>query len=162
MEEIFRLKLQMFVQIMSRSDPPVAVRPALLLVPESLQEAASVQDGGVHRHVIHEREGGVQAHVALVVPVLPALPPPLLPLLPPLLLLVPRRCLSQVEALGWQRPGNNKSIRFPEVEEFHNLGHYLDISSFMGAKAILGRVAPASIVEDVVYNSLVLINLEQV
>ena len=40
--------------------------------------------------------------------------------------------------------------------------HYLDISSFMGAKAILGRVAPASMADDVVYNSLVLINLEQV
>ena len=102
---------------MLRSDPPVAVRPALLLVPESLQEAASVQDGRVHRHVVHEGEGGVEAHVALVVPVLPTLPPPLLALLPPLLLLVPRRRLRQVEALGWQRPGSKWSTRFPKVEE---------------------------------------------
>ena len=117
MGEIVRLQLEMLDQIMSRSDPPVAVRPALLLVPESLQEAASVQDGGVHRHVIHEGEGGVQAHVALVVPVLPALPPPLLALLPPLLLLVACRCLRQVEAFGWQCPGNNWSTRLHEVEE---------------------------------------------
>ena len=107
MGEIFRLQLEMLYQMMASSDPPVAVRPALLLVPESLQEAASVQDGGVHRHVVHEGEGGVEAHVALVVPVLPALPPPLVPLLPPLLLLVPRRRLRQVEALGRQCPGNN-------------------------------------------------------
>ena len=122
MGEIVRLKQKMLDQIMTSSDPPVAVRPALLFVPESLQEAASVQDGGVHRHVVHEGEGGVEAHVALVVPVLPALPPPLVPLLPPLLLLVPRRRLRQVEALGWQCPGNNGSTRFPKVEEIHNLG----------------------------------------
>ena len=117
---------------MARSDPPVAVWPALLLVPESLQEAASVQDGGVHRHVVHEGEGGVEAHVALVVPVLPALPPPLVPLLPPLLLLVPRRRLRQVEALGWQCPGNNGSTRFLKLEKNYNLGYYLQF--FYGEK----------------------------
>ena len=101
----------MLDQSLAKSDPPVAVRPALLLVPEGLQQAAPVQDGGVHRHVVHEGEGGVQAHVALVVPVLPALPPPLVALLPPLLLLMPRRSFGQVEALGRQRPNGKGSTR---------------------------------------------------
>ena len=56
-------------------DSPVALRPALLLVLQRLQQTAPVQDGRVDAHVVHEGEGGVQAHVGLVHPVLP---PPLI------------------------------------------------------------------------------------
>ena len=61
-------------------DSPVALRPALLLILQSFEQAASVQDGRVDAHVVHEGEGGVQAHVGLVHPV-SSLSPPLLALL---------------------------------------------------------------------------------
>ena len=90
-------------------DSPVALWPALLLVLQRLQQTAPVQDGRVDAHVVHEGEGGVQAHVGLVHPVLP---PPLL--LTHLLLIVapilPCCGLCQVEPLCRQGSENNKSV----------------------------------------------------
>lgn len=82
-------------------DSPVALRPALLLILQSFEQAASVQDGRVDAHVVHEGEGGVEAHVGLVHPV-PS--PPLLPLLLLFPLILPRCGLCQVEPLYGQRP----------------------------------------------------------
>ena len=82
-------------------DSPVALWSTLLLILQCLKQAAPVQDGRVDTHVVHEGEGGVEAHVGLVHPVPP---PPLLPL--PFLLpsILPRCSLCQVEPLYGQRP----------------------------------------------------------
>ena len=94
---LVELSAERFRSQVDHLDPPVALRPALLLCLESLKQAASVEDGGVDRHVVHEGEGGVKAHVALVHPVPP------LPLLPLLLLLTRLKfgcCFSKIKPLG--------------------------------------------------------------
>ena len=88
----------------TRSEPldsPVALWSTLLLILQCFKQAAPVQDGRVDTHVVHEGEGGVEAHVGLVHPVPP---PPLLPLLFLLPSVLSCCSLCQVEPLYGQRP----------------------------------------------------------